>query len=60
LDRVVGSVSFGNCGNAMGGGAGNRNEAVKKPETTVFKKNGCVTGGKVTRKDLAVLAGENR
>src|SRR5258708_7169288 len=47
LERVVGSVSFGNCGNAMGNGAGERNEAVKKPETTDFKKNGCVPEGKV-------------
>jgi hypothetical protein len=60
LDRVVGSVSFGNCGNAMGGGAGDRKEAVKKPETADFKKSGCVTESEVSRKDLALRAGLDR
>jgi hypothetical protein len=57
LDRVVGSISCGNSGNAMGSGAGERNEAIEKPETTDFKETGFVTESEVFRMDLAVRAG---
>jgi hypothetical protein len=60
LDRVVGSVSFGNFGNSMGGGAGERKGVVKKPEMTDFKKNGCVSEGEVSREDGVVVVGLDR
>jgi hypothetical protein len=52
---VVGSVSFGNFGNSIGGGAGERKGVVKKPEMTDFKKNGCVSEGEVSREDGVVV-----
>jgi len=44
----------------MGGGAEERNAEVKKPETTDFKKNGCVSEAEVSRESVLAVVGLDR
>ena len=44
----------------MAGGAGERNEAVKRPEIADFKKNDCVSKTEVSRENMVAVVGFDR